>query len=188
MTAARAPREDRRTALVLAAYRQLAQRGFEGLRTRDVAAEVGVNIATLHYYFPTKEKLIEGVAAHAMERFRTTLETGNGSGDLLRSYLRGVRRLLAEEPELGAVMGELALRSSRDPALARIMREMNETWHSTVRALLRRAAREGKLSRELDADPVAAVIVAVLASLSLPRAGLRNQQALRQLEHWLGRD
>ena len=59
-------RADRRSALVLAAYRQIAARGFEGLRTREVAAEVGVNIATLHYYFPTKEKLIEGVVEHAM--------------------------------------------------------------------------------------------------------------------------
>ena len=31
---------------MLAAYREIAERGFEGLRTREVAAEVGVNIAT----------------------------------------------------------------------------------------------------------------------------------------------
>jgi AcrR family transcriptional regulator len=170
---------------VVAAYREIAQHGFEGLRTRDVAREVGVNIATLHYYFPTKEKLIEGVVAHAMGRFRTVLEGGGGSGDLLRSYLRGVRRLLADEPELGVVMGELALRSSRDPGLARIMQEMNETWHDTVRALLRRAARDGYIPRELDSDPVAAIVVAVHSSLSLPRAGVRNSQALHQLERWL---
>ncbi|TMG42173.1 MAG: helix-turn-helix transcriptional regulator, partial [Chloroflexi bacterium] len=51
-------REDRHEALVQAAFNQIAERGFEGLRTREVAAEVGVNIATLHYYFPTKEALI----------------------------------------------------------------------------------------------------------------------------------
>lgn len=177
--------EDRRTALVSAAYRQIAERGFEGLRTRDVAAEVGVNIATLHYYFPTKEKLIEAVVAHAMGRFRTTLESRSGSKDLLGSYLRGVRKLLAAEPELGAVMGELALRSPRDPGLGRILWEMNETWHDTVRGLLRKAARQGQIRRELDSDRVAALIVAVLASLSLPRAGVRNAQALSQLEDWL---
>ena len=65
--------KDRRDALVRAAYNQIAERGFEGLRTREVAGGAGVNIATLHYYFPTKEKLIEGVVEHAMERFRTTV-------------------------------------------------------------------------------------------------------------------
>jgi AcrR family transcriptional regulator len=187
LSARTASREDRRTALVLAAYRQIAQRGFEGLRTREVAAEVGVNIATLHYYFPTKEKLIEAVVAHAMDRFRTTLQAGGSSDDLLRAYLRGVRRLLAQEPELGAVMGEVALRSARDPALQRILQNMNETWHRTVRALLRQAARRGQIARALDSDRVAAIIVAVLASLSLPRAGVRNGQALSQLEDWVTR-
>lgn len=187
MNAAETRREDRRSALVLAAYRQIAQRGFEGLRTRDVAEDVGVNVATLHYYFPTKERLIEGVVAHAMSRFRTTLEASTTSGNLLQAYLRGVRKLLSQEPELGMVMGELSLRSARDPALARIMQDMNETWHRTVRGLLKRAAKSGQIARELDSDTVAALIVAVLAGLSLPRANVRKGQALLQLEDWVTR-
>jgi len=37
---------ERQEALVQAAYELLAERGFEGLRTRDVAAKVGVNVCT----------------------------------------------------------------------------------------------------------------------------------------------
>jgi AcrR family transcriptional regulator len=181
------PEEDRRGELVLAAYRRIAEGGFEGLRTRDVAADVGVNVATLHYYFPTKEKLIEAVVAHAMDRFRTTLELSGATKSLMPAYFRGVRRLLSEEPELGSVMGELALRSARDPALARLLWEMHEAWHRTVRSLLRRAAKQGQIARELDSDRVAAMIVAVLASFSLPRAAVRNSQALSQLEDWVTR-
>ena len=66
-------RQKRRQELVRAAFQLIAKNGFEGLRTRDVADLVGVNIATLHYYFPTKESLIRGVLEHAMGRFRTTL-------------------------------------------------------------------------------------------------------------------
>ena len=187
MSASTSAGEDRRTALVRAAYRQIAERGFEGLRTREVAAEVGVNVATLHYYFPTKEKLIEGVVQHAMARFRSTLEAVGPSGNLVESYLTGVRRLLTKEPQLGTVMGELSLRSTRDPELARIMQDMNETWHRTVRALLRRAARQGQIARELDSDTVAALIVAVQAGLTLPRANVRKGQALLQLEDWVTR-
>jgi AcrR family transcriptional regulator len=181
------PRDDRRSALVMAAYGQIARHGFEGLRTRDVAAEVGVNVATLHYYFPTKEKLIEAVVDHAMSRFRTTLETGAASRDLLGTYLRGVRKLLTQEPELGTVMGELSLRSARDPELARIMQDMNEARHRTVRAMLKRAAKSGQIARDLDADGVAALIVVALAGLSLPRASVRKGQALLQLEDWVTR-
>jgi AcrR family transcriptional regulator len=186
-TAGRVPtRADRRTALVLAAYRQIAERGFEGLRTREVAAEVGVNIATLHYYFPTKEKLIEGVVQHAMELFRSTLEPHTSPADPVRSYLRAVRRLVNEEPELGAVMGELMLRSSRDPALAGTIEKLYEVWHLAVRGLLKRAVRDGHLRPDVDSDEVAAIIVATLTGVTLPSRGGRPDQALRQLERWLG--
>src|SRR5438105_12477637 len=120
--------EDRRNALVAAAFGQIAERGFEGLRTREVAAEAGVNIATLHYYFPTKEALIRGVIAHAMGRFQSTLAPHGSPDDQLKNHLRAVRALLRDEPEVGAVMGELALRSARDPSLAGIMRETNDAW------------------------------------------------------------
>jgi AcrR family transcriptional regulator len=182
------PKEDRRQALVKAAFNQIAERGFEGLRTREVAAEVGVNIATLHYYFPTKESLIRGVVELSMQRFRSTLAPHGSPADQLRNHLRAVRRLLRDEPQLGTVMGELALRSARDPAIAGIMEETNEAWHRTVRGLLKRAAREGHLRPELDSDEVASLVVATLTSMTLPAVTgpTRADQAVRQLERWLG--
>jgi AcrR family transcriptional regulator len=180
--------EKRAQELVLAAYRQIAQRGFEGLRTRDVANEVGVNIATLHYYFPTKEALIGAVLQHAMNRFRTTLEPHGSPDSQLRNYLRATRKLLREEPELGAVMTELALRSVRDAGTRKIMDEMYGQWHQAVRALLKRAARQGKLRAGLDTEATAALVVATLTAVALPQMGdaRRGDQALRELERWLG--
>src|SRR5438445_12477897 len=184
----RSTREDRREALVLAAFEQIAEHGFEGLRTREVAAGVGLNIATLHYYFPTKETLIRGVVAHAMARFRSTLAPHGSPADQLRNHLRAVRKLLRDEPEIGAVMGELALRSARDPSLARIMGEAFQAWQRTLRGLLQRAARDGYLARDLDYDDVAALIMATLTSMTLPStvSADRSDRAFRQLERWLG--
>jgi AcrR family transcriptional regulator len=173
---------------VLAAYREIAEGGFEGLRTREVAREVGVNIATLHYYFPTKESLIRAVLDHAMGRFRTTLEPHGSPSSQLRNHLRAVRALMLEEPELGAVMAELALRSVRDESIGSIMSEMYGVWHVTIRGLLRRAVKDGGLRRELDSDAVAALIIATLTSMTLPVMidPKRGERALRQLESWLG--
>ncbi len=97
----RSRKQDRQQALVKAAFNQIAQRGFEGLRTREVAADVGLNIATLHYYSPTKEALIRGVVAHAMDRFRSTLAPQGSPADQLRNHLRAVSKLLRDEPEVG---------------------------------------------------------------------------------------
>src|SRR6202171_4878059 len=181
-------KEKRRHELVTAAFNLIAEHGFEGLRTRDVAAEVGVNIATLHYYFPTKESLIRGVVEHAMGRFRSTLVPHGSPSDQLRNHLRAVRKLLADEPELGSVMAELALRSARDKSIAAIMTEMYDAWHATMRGLLRRGVKAGDLRPDLDSDGVAALVVATLTAMTLPTmtAAPRGGQALRQLGRGLG--
>ena len=186
-TARPAISEKRRQDLVIAAYRAIAERGFEGLRTRDVAAEAGVNIATLHYYFPTKESLIRGVVDHAMGRFRSTLAPRGAPAAQLRDHLRAVRRLLLDEPELGAVMVELALRSSRDDAIAALLAETFQAWHTTMRGLLRRGVREGSLRPELDSPGVAALIMSTLTAFMLPVMSRSpvGDQAMGQLERWL---
>jgi arsenate reductase-like glutaredoxin family protein len=127
------------------------------------------------------------VVAHAMTRFRSTLAPHGSSSDQLKNHLRAVRKLLRDEPEIGAVMGELALRSARDASLARIMRQTNNAWQRTLRALLRRAAREGQLAPELDSDDAAALIMATLMSMTLPTvaSAARMDQAFRELERWL---
>jgi citrate lyase beta subunit len=85
-------------------------------------------------------------------------------------------------------MGELALRSARDQAMAGILRRTNDAWYKTLRGLLRRAAREGHLQPDLDTDDVAALIVAALTSMMLPTVSSadRIDQTFRQLERMLG--
>jgi AcrR family transcriptional regulator len=175
---------------VLAAYRRIAEAGFEGLRTRDVAAEVGVNVATLHYYFPTKESLIRAVVGHAMGRFRTTFAPGSKPGEQLAAQLRGVRRLAIHEPELFVVMGELALRSRRDPAIATIFKDTMDAWHSTLRTLVTHAQVEGFVDSGLDPGTVASLVIATLNGLFLvPVATTPAEQVdktLTQLERFQG--
>jgi AcrR family transcriptional regulator len=168
----------------------VAEGGFEGLRTRDVAAEVGVNVATLHYYFPTKEALIRAVVAYAMGRFRTTFEAGGSPGAQLEAHFRGVRRLFRDEPELFAVMGELAQRSARDPAIATIFKETIDTWHAALRGLLKHAQTEGNVDSSLDPDATAAFVIAIFSGMFMlpPETTTphRLEQSLSQLERFLG--
>jgi AcrR family transcriptional regulator len=180
--------EPRKDALVAAAFKVLATRGFEGLRTREVAAAVGVNIATLHYYFPHKEDLIRGVVAHAMGRFRGTLGGAGSAEDQLRAHFRGLRRLSRDEPELFAVMAELSIRGARDKALHDIIGTTDDLWHATLRTLLRRAKDEGAVPDVIDADAMAAVIVAALkGTFMLPAAEPeRVERTIRQLETLVG--
>jgi len=180
--------EPRKDALVAAAYTVLATRGFEGLRTREVAAMVGVNIATLHYYFPHKEDLIRGVVGYAMGRFRGTLGGAGSAEDQLRAHFRGLRRLSRDEPELFAVMAELAIRGVRDTSLRRIVGGTDDAWRAMLRTLLRRAQDEGALRADLNPEGMAAVIVATLkGTFMLPASEPENvERTFRQLEMLVG--
>lgn len=178
----------RRDALALAAYRQLALHGFEGLRTREVAAEAGVNIATLHYYFPSKEDLIGAVLAHAMLRFRSTLNMAAGSGDQLRAHFDGLNRLLRDEPELFAVMGELALRAARDPAIRALFQSTTDMWRRAIKGLLIKAAASGALDAPGHPDDQASLVVAaVMGACMIPVwQPARRAAAIRELQRSLG--
>ncbi len=182
------PSIDRRQELAAAAYQQIARLGFEGLRTREVAAQVGVNVATLHYYFPSKETLIRAVLAHSMERFRSTMPSGGSPADQLRNHFDGIRRLTREEPELFAVMGELALRSTRDPAILELYQATNAIWRATVRGLLAKASKDGSLPGSRNPEAQASLVVAALmgACMIPPFDPERLRDTVTELERALG--
>ena len=180
--------ESRKDALVAAAFQVIATRGFEGLRTREVAASVGVNIATLHYYFPRKEDLIRGVVAHAMGRFRGTLGGAGSAEAQLRAHFLGLRRLARDEPELFAVMAELTIRAARDASLRKIVGGTDDAWREMLGTLLRRAQEDGAVPADVDPNGMTAVIVAALkGTFMLPAVEPEIvERTIRQIESLVG--
>ncbi len=134
-----------RRALVLAAYARIAADGFEGLRTRDVAADVGVNIGTLHYYFPSKEALIRAAVRHTTATFAATLSSKGTPADQLRGHLEGLRHLLKTDQQLWAVSSEFALRAARDEVIADMARQADDQWFGFLRDLIARGVDQGCL-------------------------------------------
>jgi AcrR family transcriptional regulator len=189
-TAGHAVMGGNRRALILAAYARIATDGFEGLRTRDVAAAVGVNIGTLHYYFPTKEALIRGAVRHMTATFAATLSRDGSPADQLRGHLAGLRHLLKTDQELWAVSSEVALRATRDDAIADMVRQADDQWFGFLRGLVTRGIDQGFLDGSLQPDGVAAVLIAAIKGVSMPTMGSfrpeRIDQTFDQLERWLG--
>lgn len=152
----------RRKALIGAAFQVLAERGFEGLRTRDVAALAGMNIATLHYYFAAKEDLIAGVAEELLRRFETL-----GSSlaivhpyERLRSELVVIRREFKERPATFAVLNEIWVRASRDPVIAAVCRRIDARWHAFIKEAVVDGQGRGVLRASLSPDGVATLFTA----------------------------
>jgi AcrR family transcriptional regulator len=181
-----------RRALVHAAYARIASAGFEGLRTRDIAADVGVNIGTLHYYFPSKEALIRATVRHTTAKFAATLAPDGSPAEQLRQHLEGVRHLLKTDQQLWAVLSEITLRAARDDAIADMMRQADEQWYGFMQGLLARGVADGSLDARLQPEGVAAVLITAIKGLSMPAMGsFRSERVdltIDQLEQWLGLD
>lgn len=179
-----------RQALILAAYARIATEGFEGLRTRDVAADVGVNISTLHYYFPSKESLIHAAAQHMTQQFTVTVPQEGSPAEQLREHLEGLRHLLKTDQELWAVGSEIALRAARDNVIANIVRQGDDQWYSFLRELVARGVEDGSFDDSLQPESVAATLIATIKGLSMPWPGAfrpgQIDQTLEQLQRWLG--
>jgi AcrR family transcriptional regulator len=183
------PSDDRRHALILVAYHSLAEKGFEGLRTREVAAQVGIHSATLHHYFPTKEALILEVVDYAVQRLIQATTPSQGSArEQLSAYLDRLQHQMETEPTLFVVLDEFALRARRDEALRRIFQANQARQRDLFVHLLREGIKEGSWDQQLDVETTALALNCFLhgVGLRLPLPPEEIRHVFVQLKHWLG--
>jgi AcrR family transcriptional regulator len=170
MTRTRETTEDRRQAIAAAARAIIAEKGFEGLRTRDIAERVGINIATLHYHVPTKDALVELVAESVRDAFIAQYKASPREG------MTGTERLHAEfvefldtvqnHGELLEVMSEFDQRARRDPAVKVVLDRMRGKWLSMVVNILAFGVRDGSFRPDLDPAVAGAMIIGTLTGVT----------------------
>jgi AcrR family transcriptional regulator len=186
---------DRKRELIVIAYRAIAEKGLEGFRIRQVAAEADIDNGTLHYHFPSKEALIHGVVDYLVEdlqRNRAGQDQANQNAlEELRKEFEDIRLRVRDTPEQLTVLSELAIRSWRDPEIARIFKKVDDGWRSHLMALLGRGVQQGIFRKDLNQQLCARAIMVALRGVSyqsrLPgrRLDLLLSQLAAQTELWL---
>lgn len=150
---------------------RLAQtRGYNGFSYADVAAELGVTKASLHYHFASKAALGRALMVRYSRRFADALAAVDAGGTAalprLRRYVRLYRDVL-----LGHRMclcGMLAAEVATLPGAVRreVTRffDRNEAW---VSAVLAEGRRRGELGFEGAPRPAARLLVGALEGAML---------------------
>jgi AcrR family transcriptional regulator len=159
---------ERREQLVVAAFGRVAEVGFEGLRLRQVAEDVGIDHSTLHHHFATKQDLVAAVAEFTTRQLWTTAPSGPDPVTALRAHLRALRRMIEEQPQLLVVTAELDLRARRDPAVAAELARQESGW----RAELTRLLTAGNAAGAWTTDPAAGgeLVIAAVKGVRLTPA------------------
>jgi AcrR family transcriptional regulator len=186
------PQDDhgrKRAALLHAAFDVVAEAGFEGLRTRAVATRAGVNIATLHYYFPSKQDLIEGLAQLLSAKFVTLhgpapRPSGLAALDRLRQELSDCRFYLKHHREMLLVMQEFSLRGQRDAEVQKIFHQMDAHWRNGIERTLVEGAADGTFRDDIPSREMFALVMSIFTGMVVSGAG-QFDAIERNTEEWI---
>jgi AcrR family transcriptional regulator len=186
--------DERRQALVKATYDAIAEKGLQGLRTREVAARVGLTHATLHYYFPTKQDLIDAVIKYAV--FQRILIAGaiapyaphfegETPREQLHLYLSNLQRSMEDDPTTYLVLSELLRHARYDDNIRDLFvrQEIFGSWHRALVALLESGISQGDFRADLDPQETASILMTfslglgttILAPVPTPVADMLEQ-------------
>jgi AcrR family transcriptional regulator len=185
--------DERRQQIVECAFAMIAEAGLESFRTRDVADRAGINSATLHHYFATKEALIEGVASHLANLYRELRSPAKPARAAPRA-LQALRREFAdaqylrkEHSDMLAVSAEFMLQARRDRTAAQAISALHQHWRGQVEAIIRDGQTAGVFRAGIDPTAGSMVVVGALWSATglLHTSDQEFNRVCVELESWL---
>ena len=171
----------RKVAVLEAAGRVIAERGADATRFADVAAESGVPVSTLQYYFGSREDLLVAAFRHASGTEIAALEADlAGLDDPWQQLARVVTTALRgyQAPASGASeahgSGRLWIESwhfgIRDAEMrADALRDYG-AWRRLVAGVVRRGTEVGAFAPRLTPEQIAVLTIALVDGVGIPLA------------------
>jgi AcrR family transcriptional regulator len=173
---------DARAQLLNAALIQFADRGVAGTTFAQIAARAGVTPAMVHYYFRSRERLLDAVAEERLKEIVSGVWSPVLETDEVAPMLRGLVRRILAATELSPWLPSLWLReviSEGGQLRDRLMRILP---FESVRHLIGAVAgaqRRGEATRELEPR---LMMLSVMGLTFLPLATMRLWQVLPILQ------
>lgn len=129
---------DARERIIEATIQVIAREGLVGTSTRKIAAEAGVNLAMLHYYFGNKDDLLVAVHQTILQTVRATvadvapIQPGDDLRSVVTRELTAFWQYVEKTPTAQIVQYELALHALRDPQAHMRARQESGTYNALV--------------------------------------------------------
>ncbi|WP_424212902.1 TetR/AcrR family transcriptional regulator [Streptomyces sp. BI20] len=167
----RVDHEERRTQIAAALVRVAGRRGLHAVGMRDVAAEAGVSLRLVQYYFETKEKLLLHGLHHLTDVFTARVGArlaaiGPAPGPRATvEELLGASLPLDEEGRVfHLLLTSYAILSVTDPSLAAFTARPNAA-EDAVTGLIAAAREAGTADPSVDPRMEAAALLAMAGTL-----------------------
>lgn len=165
--------EGTRTALVDAAVRVVEREGVAAATTRRIAAEAGLPLGAVHYWFRDKRALLAAVVAALLDQVReqAVAPSGPRAQDAQDAQDGGLvalhRRLAALPAERQLALFEVTTHALRDPALHHLAREQYAAYREVALEAVASWAGDGADALPGGRTALATLLVACLDGLTL---------------------
>lgn len=167
--------EARRQQIIDAAYRCLADKGFNETTMRDIYEEAGLSAGAVYHYFRSKDEIIAASFSFDYERSIGLFEAAKESddplralGDLLVFLFRGLKGAAALGASRVNVQGWSAALVS--PPLRETVTRVLNTYRDITTEIIMAAQAKGQLDRELSPGPLSNTLISLYYGLELQLA------------------
>jgi AcrR family transcriptional regulator len=163
----------RKIEVLEAACRVIAERGADATRFADVAAESGVPISTLQYYFGSREDLLVAAFRHASGVEMAGLEAevrelADPWQQLERIVVASLSGYQPEAPGGGRLWIESWHFGIRDAEMRADALRDNTAWRRLVADVVRGGVSSGVFGDRYDPDTVAVLTIAAADGMGIP--------------------
>ncbi|WP_158971503.1 TetR/AcrR family transcriptional regulator [Chachezhania sediminis] len=161
-------RDERREMIAQAARDLLAEKGLAGLRTRDIAARVGISVSTLQFHVRSKAALLDFIAETTRDAFLALLppEPDPAKDALLqlRAEVQAFHDSLIHRPDLAATFAQLEQAAGGQAGLAATMAEFKALWAGRYTRILTIGRDQGLFRPDMAPLPAAMMVTATLVA------------------------
>jgi AcrR family transcriptional regulator len=160
-----------REAILAAARRQFAERGYDRTSLRAIAAEAGVDPGLVTHFFGSKQRLFVEVVEFPLDPAETLPEVFSGDPATIGRRLAELLVSLLESPDARARIIGIVRAAASEPEAARMVREllMREIWAPAAELL---GADDAELRMNLVGSQVVGVVMARYVVGAEPLASL----------------
>lgn len=145
---------DKQIQIIESAELLFAERGFDGTSVRDIAHEVGVNIAMISYYFGSKEKLMEALLEWRVGEIKIRVE--NLIKDNRYSPLEKVNMLIDEHIDRAMqkhsfhkIMVSVQV-TNKNPSILKAANKLKIRNAKVIAALIKDGQKKGVFKKNID--------------------------------------
>ncbi len=175
---------EKQIAIINTAERLFSVTGFDGTSVRDIAAEAGVNVAMISYYFGSKEKLMEAVFEQKTNKIRIKVENLLQNTDLqpiekinalIDDY---VDRFIAQQEFHKIMIREQLI--EKNSVIAASIHELKKRNLMSVKRLIQEGQKDGTFRKNVD---VVLFMTTLTGTVSQMLTSQRFYRDVNNMEH-----